>query len=496
MDGRLLASLTSPANFATPPGVAQQIISLSNDPEVEIAALAEAISKDPALSIKLLRIANSALYARRRRSDNLRQALMVLGLKAATTLALSFSLVPIFHSAAPGGLDYTRLWRRALLSAISCRALGEMMGLAKAEELFLAGLLQDFGMLAIDRIEPGFYKALPGPSSHEDVWHFERERLGLDHAAIGALIVEHWKLPAYLAFAIGNSHTVTLPTVLEGGEFYACVALSSLLADLLLADSGSPTLSDIELTAESLLGLSSKDVGETLMHLMQLLPEVERLFDVKLLDPTHTQVLMDQARELLTLRSLESLSQLSRLESRMGALEERTDGLQEQSRRDSLTGLFNRGYVEMVLAREFSISVKQGWPLAVIFLDLDHFKAINDQHGHAGGDTVLQGAARVLSSLVRDCDLVGRFGGEEFVIVLPGANRRAADALCTRIVSILRSTTYQLPKGVVSATASLGIAVQSETTPYVSAEALLKAADEALYRAKQQGRDRYYGPEQ
>src|SRR5579859_8291759 len=143
------AHLRSLVNFPSPPGVATHIIELARDPEIEMGKVAKALSMDSALSTKVLRIANSPLYAQRRKSENLRQALVVLGLNATLTLALSFSLVKSLRGAKPNGLNFKLYWRRALLAATSARALGDAMHQSLAEEIFLAALLQDVGMLAL-----------------------------------------------------------------------------------------------------------------------------------------------------------------------------------------------------------------------------------------------------------------------------------------------------------------------------------------------------------
>src|SRR5436309_4114155 len=114
-------------NFPSPPGVATHIIELARDPDIEMGKVAKALSMDSALSTKILRIANSPLYAQRRKSENLRQALVVLGLNATLTLALSFSLVKTLRSGKANGLDHRLYWRRALLSATSARALADAM---------------------------------------------------------------------------------------------------------------------------------------------------------------------------------------------------------------------------------------------------------------------------------------------------------------------------------------------------------------------------------
>ena len=105
-------------NFPSPPGVATHIIELAQDPDIEMGKVAKALSMDSALSTKILRIANSPLYAQRRKSENLRQALVVLGLNATLTLALSFSLVKSLRGGKSNGLSYGLYWRRALLAAM------------------------------------------------------------------------------------------------------------------------------------------------------------------------------------------------------------------------------------------------------------------------------------------------------------------------------------------------------------------------------------------
>src|SRR5450631_1205569 len=137
-----------------------------------MSKVAKALSMDSALSTKILRIANSPLYAQRRKSENLRQALVVLGLNATLTLALSFSLVKSLRSGKSNGLDHPLYWRRVLLAATSARALADAMHHPMAEEIFLAALLQDVGMLALDQVMPDLYRG---------------EGLQRDHAALAEL---------------------------------------------------------------------------------------------------------------------------------------------------------------------------------------------------------------------------------------------------------------------------------------------------------------------
>src|SRR6202041_1314184 len=181
------AHLRSLVSFPSPPGVATHIIELAQDPEIEMGKVAKVLSLDSALASKVLRIANSPLYAQRRKSENLRQALVVLGLNATLTLALSFSLVKSLRGAKSNGLNYQLYWRRALLAGTAARALGDAMRQTLAEEIFLAALLQDVGMLALDQAIPDLYaQGEKLQRDHAALAEHEKKRLQADHAYVGS----------------------------------------------------------------------------------------------------------------------------------------------------------------------------------------------------------------------------------------------------------------------------------------------------------------------
>jgi diguanylate cyclase (GGDEF)-like protein len=492
MDKQLETRLKLLVSFPSPPGVAQQIILLANDPDVQISAVAQTISSDPGLAAKVLRIANSALYARRRRSDNLRQALTALGLGAVTTLALGFSIAPFFRKGDATGLDYNRCWRRALMGALAARTLGERIRIDRTEDLFLAGLMQDLGMLALDRAKLGFYAAMPIGTTHDEACKYETERLGTDHAVVGGWLLKEWRLPDLICSSIAASHAPeTTDGATEAGRFTRCLGLAGAIADFFLSDHRDQSMAPLEAKAQALLGLDPVETSTVIATIVDLLPDVEKLFDTQLMDTADMQSLVDQARELLTLRSLESLEKVTDLEAKASELEQRTEILQDQSRQDALTRVYNRGHLEKVLAEEFADALANGTPLSVIFIDLDHFKNINDTYGHAAGDDVLRATAQVLLRTVRSGDHVARYGGEEFVIVLPGLEVEAGRALCGRINQILRQATHCVGTGNITVTASLGIATHGKELAFSSVQDLVKAADEAVYRAKHAGRDRF-----
>ena len=165
------------------------------------------------------------------------------------------------------------------------------------------------------------------------------------------------------------------------------------------------------------------------------------------------------------------------------------EALREQAIRDSLTGLFNRRYLEEALARELRRAEHGNLPLSLLMMDLDHFKDFNDRHGHAAGDAVLKELGLLLEQHTRREDVACRFGGEEFVLILPGASAEVAARRSEEIRQAVRHDTVESEgKRLESATVSVGVACFPEHGTL--AETVLTAADQALYRAKREGRDR------
>lgn len=163
--------------------------------------------------------------------------------------------------------------------------------------------------------------------------------------------------------------------------------------------------------------------------------------------------------------------------------------LEHQSVRDGLTGLFNRHFMETALDRELRRAARQHTPIAVLMADVDHFKKFNDEFGHEAGDSVLRQVADIFSQAVRGEDIICRYGGEEFVVILPDLN---FDGAVERAQHLRRLVSEARPRfrseGLHGITISIGVAMYPQHAE--SAETLLRAADLALYEAKHQGRNR------
>jgi len=165
------------------------------------------------------------------------------------------------------------------------------------------------------------------------------------------------------------------------------------------------------------------------------------------------------------------------------------EALRVQATQDPLTGLWNRGAILEALRREIARAKRERNSVAVVMADLDHFKRINDSYGHLAGDAALRQVADRMRSSIRPYDAIGRYGGEEFLILLPGCNIPGAATVAERLMTSIAGQPVDLAGEKLLITCSLGVASNSEA-PEADADWLIRAADAALYQAKSAGRDR------
>ncbi len=203
--------------------------------------------------------------------------------------------------------------------------------------------------------------------------------------------------------------------------------------------------------------------------------------------------LLDVARKLLR-QSRRLVTMGDRMQAQLSTL---NDELTHMARTDALTGLDNRRYFMDQARREFSRSRRTGMPLTLLLIDADHFKSVNDTWGHDVGDKVLQEIADVLRTSVRAHDVAARFGGEEFVVLLPETDCREAAIISERVRAAAENRLLRVDDFAVQVTLSVGCTTVSPCERSMDVDALLKRADVALYAAKKNGRnrvERYPGP--
>ena len=489
--------LSSCNNLPSLPSVVVRIIAASKDPEISLADVADIISLDPALSAKLLKIANSPVYARLHQVATLRDALSILGLNASLTVALSFSLVSSLKSQTGDDDRFGNFWKRSIISATVAKQIGLVLHEKNLEEFFLASLLQDIGMLAIsctrlaDPADDCEYQNSCNKTHFERV-RCERTHWGIDHSDIGAWLLKSWQLPEKLYQAVLCSHSKDCNASAEmpGRKFAQCIWLSGVLGDIWLDQDRERIIEEQRSSVQQLLGIDQATFYDFISQVDSQLPDMASLFDVTLIDEKSREQVLNQARDILVEQHLKLIQQSDQHQQEIESLQKKAQNIEKEANRDHLTGISNRKHIEELLATEFELSRFRQRPLSLAFIDIDNFKPINDTYGHQAGDLVLQIITRFFAAQIRQQDSLARYGGDEFLLLLHNTDGDNAYALLSRIMASLQSSPgIEVGEQLIRVTISIGMASITPGDKTTSPEQLIEHADKALYQSKKAGRN-------
>ncbi|MBE0490482.1 MAG: diguanylate cyclase [Halomonas sp.] len=465
------------------PAAAARVLMLARHPDTSLVEYAEAIDKDPALTLRLLSMANSSYYSRGGvEVCTSREAVSRLGLDTTLATVMSFALTRINISAL--GLDH--LWQRAIIAALAARHLAARLCPQQAGVLFTVSLLQDIGVLAAIALDEQDYRQLIVSSQgHDSLVAAEHALYGCDHASIGAWLADSWGLPDHLAMGIASSHGDLHGTSPEA----LCLRLSGPIADAWLSATPARALFRLLHRFEALGNALPISLASLLEEVQENLPDMAKLLDITAPPIYDNHSLLEEAQQHLFRQALALSARMDTQEAELEALRQRQTELEQRSRRDDLTGLANRAWLEEQLKERFRLCREQGRTLSVVFIDLDHFKKLNDSYGHVLGDRVLENFAEALQESVREGDLAGRYGGEEFLVILPDERVEGAMVVANRLSQLLTMRPMAHADGVpLHVSVSIGIACLDDAD-FRSARELIDAADQSMYRVKREGRD-------
>ena len=495
LSDNLLLMLRTCTNLPSPPAVATKIIELSSCETSGLGDVAEVVSLDPALSAKILRMANSPLYAKQRKVENLRQAIILFGLDGTLNIALSFSLKQGSSEDGESGLNYNYYWKRSLASAMLSQEIIQRVGGSSKDSAFLSGLLQDIGMLALDKAKPDLYEGLNKKFiRHEDVVKREHKLLDADHSTVGAWLLEEWHLPNNIIEPIRHSHS-DFTEKSSAESVSKAVACAGLLSDIFIANTKSINeLLAINIDkARKIIPLSRDDLNKIIQTVSENYTDLAQMFEIELENSQLMEFISEQAKEVLILRNLSKIKETESLQEAAKELKSKADVLEEENRTDSLTKLMNRRHFDESIEAEFESAIKYKWPLGLIFIDIDHFKKINDTYGHDAGDSVLCQVAEILLDCTRDSDIVSRYGGEEFTIILPGTGQEGVEITCERIINAFRNKVIEIGTSeIIHITVSAGAHIfDANSSDIKDRHEFIRLADQATYLSKNNGRDQY-----
>ena len=481
----LAKNLCSLDDLPALPQVALQILEKIRNPETPMNQLAEILATDPPLSAKVLNLVNSPFFGITHKITNLPHAVNLLGEESLKYIALSFSLVQLFDKRI-NRFDYSRFWKESLVCAVISRLLALQIRAEDAEDMYLLGLLHNIGTLVLAQSRPRQYAMVVKKVESEDmlIHHAENEIFGCSHMEIGAYLLAQWGLPDEFTVPVAYHH---LPenTHLQGTKYQTrtwIVHLASEIFSFLYGKEPALRLAMIQdlleqyemgphVHLEALLDQANLQIGP-------MLP----LFELQENEPMDYLKILEESKNELFRLSLGLTRKVRQQQEKIGALS-------RLAYRDGLTRLRNFQSFQEAMDRELAGIERYGHNSVLAMVDLDHFKAINDVHGHAAGDQVLQAVGQFFAENIRKSDVVARYGGEEFVLILSRIEANQGFQILDRLRRQLSKMQVDYKGEKLCVTMSVGITQMRPSQPLPKSE-LLWQADQALYLAKDAGRNR------
>jgi diguanylate cyclase (GGDEF)-like protein len=251
-------------------------------------------------------------------------------------------------------------------------------------------------------------------------------------------------------------------------------------ADVFVDENAAPAIAHVRALCKEYFAVDDADA--LLAEIGGRTREVASLFEINIGNASEYEAILKKANQALVEITLQSQRQFSRLR-------QQNHQLKVAATTDALTGLANRGQFDAFLAEQFERAAVAGTPLALLLMDVDRFKSVNDKYGHPAGDQVLRVIGKLLKSAAKGHELAARYGGEEIALVLPGSNRAAASKTAEIIRRAIEAKPITFEKMTIPVTASIGVAVFEPGCPFRQVAQLIKAADMAVYNAKHSGRN-------
>ncbi len=272
MDSQLIDRIRSCKTLPAVPSLPLQVLQMCRGEDVDIKKMGALISQDPTFVAKVLNIANSSFYGGGKHSvTTITQAINLLGLNSIATLAFCFSLYRDLRRHGGSGFNHAQFWQRSILAAVAGRVLGSWSGVMECEEIFLAALLQDIGILVLSETHPESYGDLIVQSerNHARLEALEQKHIGADHSEVGAWLAENWQLPEILVFTIRGSHDPTRVKVPdEFRKVIECVAASGRLADVWCDPQTERATQEAAKAAQEFFNMDSNDLITVLTKIL------------------------------------------------------------------------------------------------------------------------------------------------------------------------------------------------------------------------------------
>ncbi|NOX59699.1 MAG: GGDEF domain-containing protein [Planctomycetes bacterium] len=493
MNTALLSSIVNSDTLPSMPAVALKVVELCREDDVDIQDVADAIAGDPALTARMLKAANSSMFGMSKKVGTLQQAMVVLGLRTVKVMALGFSLTDTLKGESKSGFDYPSYWRRSLTTAVAARNIADQYGGVRKDEVFIGGLLCDIGMIAAERHPDGIYSPVierhRAESGH--IHEIESAVLGLTHADISAMMLANWSMPEPLCHAVKAHHGEGLDELDSRSKPLACILLgASELAGLFSGDLDPSRTESVIEGVVARTGVSREFLDGVMDGLNQNVREAAEMFSVNLGEEISPDQLRQSAMTQLVNLSMNAEQDRVSAEQRVDQAETQMKSLRHRAETDKLTGIANRQAFDDHLDATIRDATDSKRDIGLIIMDIDHFKNLNDTHGHQAGDEALRRVGACLDEISENSQFVARYGGEEFAFVVAQASARELREFAEQVRESISRIRFDHNGTPLKFTASFGAAHVSFGEESVDSEELIMRADECLYAAKEDGRNR------
>ena len=421
----------------------------------------------------------------------------MLGITVVRTIVLGFSLAKQRSNSVDVQRPLQKLWRSSLTQGVFAELLAAESKDVDPATFFLAGLLQDIGILAALHVTPDDYLFhVWDKSDFPNTVASERQYFGFTHVDISKSLCQKWGLPDEMCEAIGMHHN-RLQADSKGRKNPLTSALqaSNLCAQYVenLHQPGDREFSELASFLNERYGWEVDETEDALRDTIMRVGETAALYSFDVGRGLSAERILDDAKRILEEIALHShLGSMANTREAAKAINavETQKRLEDEVMRDAMTGVYNRRFMDRVLNERLSHDIQRLKPMGFLFLDVDRFKSINDEHGHKVGDQAICQVAAVLEKAVRSSDYVIRYGGDEFLVALMkiGSAKRVKQ-VADRIQKQIQDA--KLPDTIgVRITSSVGaVHYQPEPEDPLDANWLIDQVDKAMYEAKRNGGD-------
>jgi len=500
LEQQVRAKVDSLSYLPTTASVAIKFVELGKDPAAEPADYAKVISGDSSLSSKLLALSNSSWFGVRNKVTNVRMAVNLLGLGTVRKLAISYCMAGLHNELHLNQEESRMFWQTSLCKAVAAQQYAKLIDEKFMDDAFAAGLFQDF---AIPVMYTAAKEQLMVVLENTDIdWRtkldHERSLFHLDHSEIGRILGQKLELPDLFVDIVAFHHSKERLEEFVDNEVVAEAAYVSSLFPHIYNKWSQSDAQELHNFLEERFRDKSMGVEYYFEAIQKEYNNLYKFFE----DGDPPQMKLQETIEEACKESADNTTQLVGTMNEM-MQEAATMGLEvqqvmqqheelvEKSSRDALTGCLNRESFMRHANDQLRKAFRYRVPYAVIFMDLDKFKYINDKFGHRIGDRALKRVVEHIQATTREHDLLGRFGGDEFVLFLYDCKAADVEQIIKRVVGDIASDPIGSEKRPIPLSISAGVLTVRPSERQHKLDMLLSIADKKMYEAKNAGGNQY-----